>query len=66
MTSAQKIGGVARNFADSQDAKRIQHADKVAQQGSKAARALRRAEKLAENNAYKESDGLLYAPGIAD
>ena len=33
---------------------------------SKMTKSSRRAEKLAENDAYKETEGLLYAPGIAD
>ena len=33
---------------------------------SKEARKSRRAEKVAENDAYEEYEGILYAPGIDD
>ena len=44
----------------------IMRAEKETSDAEKLARSSRRAEKLAENDVFEETKGLLYAPGIAD
>ena len=44
----------------------LMRAEKKTSDASKMARSSRRLEKLAENDAYEEMEGLLYAPGIAN
>lgn len=60
------IGQSARDYADSVDNARIMRAEKTAKANSKEARIFRRALKASENNNFEETEGLLYAPGIAD
>ena len=53
-------------YAQTYDKHRIIRAEKETSDASKMARSSRRAEKLAENDAYKEMKGLIYAQDIAD
>ena len=46
--------------------RRIENAKKATSEASKASRISRRGEEVAENDAYEEAEGLLYAPGIDD
>ena len=45
---------------------RIMRAEKETLDASKLTRSSHRAEKLAENDVFEKTEGLLYAPGIAD
>lgn len=45
---------------------RIAKAENATAMSSKEARKSRRADKVAENDAYEEDEGILYAPGIDD
>lgn len=60
------IGQTARDYANIVDNARILRAEKTAKANCKEARTLRRAVKAAENDNFEETEGLLYAPGIAD
>lgn len=60
------IGQTARDYADTVDNARILRAEKTTEANCKEARTLRRALKAAENDKFEETEGLLYAPGIAD
>jgi len=61
-----QIGRNAMAYAIACDDHRITHAEHGTSEAAKVARASRRSEKVAENDAYEETEGLLYAPGVAD
>ncbi|XP_043471610.1 uncharacterized protein LOC122504522 [Leptopilina heterotoma] len=61
-----QIGTNGMNYAKKYNELRIRRAEKKASETSKQARSSRRADRVAENDAYEETEGLLYAPGIAD
>ncbi|GFY72626.1 uncharacterized protein TNIN_434311 [Trichonephila inaurata madagascariensis] len=60
------IGQTTRDYADTVDNARILRAKKTAEACCKEARTLRGVLKASENDNFEESEGLLYAPGIAD
>ena len=53
-------------YAQTYNDYRIMTAETETSDASKLVRSTRRAEKLAENNVFEETECLLYAPGIAD
>jgi len=61
-----QIGRNAIAYAKDYDDHRITHAEHSTSEAAKVARASRRSEKVIENDAYEETEGLLYAPGVAD
>ncbi|GFQ66257.1 uncharacterized protein TNCT_423171 [Trichonephila clavata] len=60
------ISQTARDNADTVDNARILRAEKTAEANCKEHRTLRRAFKAHENDNFKETEGMLYVPGIAD
>lgn len=58
------IGPHAITYARRCNSLRLAKAKKDTANASKEARSSRRSEKIAENDAYEETEGLLYAPGI--
>ena len=60
------LGPCAVAFAKSYNKSRIAKAENATAMSSKEARKSRRADKVAENDAYEEDEGILYAPGIDD
>ncbi|KYN06784.1 hypothetical protein ALC62_02265 [Cyphomyrmex costatus] len=64
-TMGVTIGPHARAYANMYDS-RISTTEKNAVFTSKEARIARRSQKVAQNDNYEETEGLLYAPGIAD
>ncbi|KYN11371.1 hypothetical protein ALC57_16474 [Trachymyrmex cornetzi] len=65
-TMGVTIGPHARAYANMYNNSRISTAEKNAAFTSKEARIARRSQKVAQNDDYEETEGLLYAPGIAD
>ena len=61
-----EIGPHAIAHAEKYNARRIARADKNTSELARKVRASRGAEKVAENDAYEESEGLLYGAGIND
>ena len=61
-----EIGPRAVVYAELYNTRRIKRAEKATSEVSKASRISRREEKVAENDAYEETEGLLYIPGIDD
>ena len=59
-----EIGPRAIAYAELYNTRRIESAKKATSEASKASRISRRGEKVAENDAYEETERLLYAPGI--
>ena len=57
---------MATNFAQVRDEQQISRVKKVTSEATKEERIKRRADRLAENDAYEKSEGLLYEPGIDD
>ncbi|XP_044593326.1 uncharacterized protein LOC123271157 [Cotesia glomerata] len=60
------LGPCAVAFSKSYNKSRIAKAENATAMSSKEARKSRRADKVAENDAYEEDEGILYAPGIDD
>ena len=61
-----QIGRNAYSYAEEYDERRITRAELSMSEASKKARAFLRSKKLAQNDVYEATDGLLYDPGIAD
>ena len=61
-----QVGPKSITYAQRYSNHRIMRAEKETSDALKLARSSRRAEKLAENDVYEETEGLLYARGIAD
>ena len=61
-----QVGPKSMGYAQTYNDHRIIKAEKETSDASKLARSSCRAEKLAENDVFEETEGLLYAPGIAD
>ena len=60
------LGPHALAYAKLYSKSRISKAENSTAMTSKEARKSRRAEKVAENDAYEEDEGIWYAPGIDD
>ncbi|GFR27858.1 hypothetical protein TNCT_180331 [Trichonephila clavata] len=60
------IGQTAWDYDDTVDNARILKAEKPAEGNCKEVRTLRRALKATANDNFEETEGLLYAPSIAD
>ena len=61
-----QVGPKSMAYAQTYNDYRIIRAEKGTSDASQLARSSRRAEKWAENDVFEETEGLLYAPGIAD
>ena len=61
-----QVGLKSMAYAKTYNDNRIMRAEKETSDASKLARSSRRAEKIAENDVFKETESLLYAPSIAD
>lgn len=61
-----KIGNAAYDLAVRRDDARLERSDHRASMASKEARIAARKEKASKNELYKEEEGCLYGPGIAD
>ena len=61
-----QVGPKSMAYAKTYSDHRIMRAEKETSDTSKLVRLSRRTEKLAENNVFEETEGLLYVPGIAD
>ena len=61
-----EIGLRAIAYSELYNTRRIESVEKATSEASKASRISRRGEKVAENDAYGETKGLLYARGIDD
>lgn len=61
-----KIGQQCRMFAEMYNEKRINRQERRSLTATKEARSAHKQEKLEQNELYEETEGLLYAPGIAD
>lgn len=62
------VGPTAKNYADKRDkrADKIMQAEKRHEKASKEARTARREAQATLQELYKEEEGILYGPGIAD
>lgn len=65
-TMGVTIGPHAIAYANLYNSSRISKAEKDTAYASKIARMSRRSEKVTNNEAYEEVEGLLYSPGIDD
>lgn len=61
-----RAGAEAMNFVQRADDTRIYNAEKRVSDVAKSERIARRSARVAENDAYEETEGILYAPGIDD
>ena len=61
-----QVGPKSMAYAQTYNDHCIRRAKKETSEASKLARSSRRAEKLAENEIFEETESLRYAPGIAD
>ena len=59
-------GVVAKNFVQAHDEVRILKADKISNEVSEEQRVARRNARLEKNEAYEETEGIIYRAGIAD
>ena len=60
------IGVEAKNFVHAHDEARVLKADKMSGEASKEQRVARRNARFEENEAYEETEGIIYGAGIAD
>ena len=61
-----QVGPKSMAYAQTYNDHRIMRSENETSDASKLARLSRRAEKWAENDEFEETEGLFYAPGIAN
>ena len=62
----RKIGPQCKQYADSYDARHTKRQERASLSGAKEARAARMMNQIQEQDFFKESEGFLYGPRIAD